>query len=159
MYARSLLVLIDGLGDDPIPAWDGLTPFERAEHPHMDRLAAQGKLEEVSVCGQDLVPGSLTCILRLLGVPKEKIPANRAYLELLAEGRDVSEYEMVLRCNVISQDSAGRLVSFNGMGLTPRELREIAGLFNHFAHTIEFLHLSDYRNLLIMNRKKPSLMY
>lgn len=157
MYARSLLVLIDGLGDDPIPAWDGLTPFERAEHPHMDRLAAQGKLEEVSVCGQDLVPGSLTCILRLLGVPKEKIPANRAYLELLAEGRDVSEYEMVLRCNVISQDSAGRLVSFNGMGLTPRELREIAGLFNHFAHTIEFLHLSDYRNLLIMNRKKAVL--
>lgn len=74
MYARSLLVLIDGLGDDPIPAWDGLTPFERAEHPHMDRLAAQGKLEEVSVCGQDLVPGSLTCILRLLGVPKEKFP-------------------------------------------------------------------------------------
>ena len=50
MYARSLLVLIDGLGDDPIPAWDGLTPFERAEHPHMDRLAAQGTLEEVSVC-------------------------------------------------------------------------------------------------------------
>jgi 2,3-bisphosphoglycerate-independent phosphoglycerate mutase len=48
-------------------------------------------------------------------------------------------------------------VSFNGMGLSDRELKEIAGLFNHFAHTIEFLHLSDYRNLLIMNRKEAVL--
>lgn len=154
---RSLLILIDGLGDDPIPAWNGLTPFERASHPHMDRLAARGRTDAVSICEADVVPGSLTCILRLLGVPKEDFPANRAYLELLAQDRDVSEYEMVLRCNVISQDSAGRLVSFNGMGLSGRELEEIAGLFNHFAHTIEFLHLSDYRNLLIMNRKDAVL--
>ena len=35
---RSLLVLIDGLGDSPIPAWQGQTPFEHAVHPAMDAL-------------------------------------------------------------------------------------------------------------------------
>ena len=117
-----LIILIDGLGDDPIPAWNGLTPFTRAFHPNMDRLIREGRLSQVSICETDVVPESLTCILRLLGVPKEAFPTNRAYLELLAQNRDVSEYEMVLRCNVVSQDSSGRLVSFNGMGLPVEEL-------------------------------------
>ena len=122
-----LIILIDGLGDDPIPAWNGQTPFSRAFHPNIDRLIREGKLSQVSICENDVVPESLTCILRLLGVPKEAFPTNRAYLELLAQNRDVSEYEMVLRCNVVSQDSSGRLVSFNGMGLSFLRLPESAG--------------------------------
>ena len=97
---RSLLVLIDGLGDDPIPALQGRTPFEYASHPVMDEVAATGGLGQISICEQDIVPESCSCILRLLGVDKRDMPQNRAYLELLAHGRDISEYEMVLRCNL-----------------------------------------------------------
>ena len=149
---RSLLVLVDGLGDDPIPAWDGETPFTRSRHPHMDALVETGTLAHVSISGKDVVPGSLTCILRLLGVAKEQFPSNRAYLELLAQGRDISEFEMVLRCNIVSEDEGGRMVSFNGMGLTPRDIEEITAKLGSFSHDIEFLHLSDYRNLLVMTR-------
>ena len=153
----SLIILIDGLGDDPIPAWNGQTPFTRAFHPQMDRLIREGSLSQVSICEEDVVPGSLTCILRLLGVPKEVFPENRAYLELLAQNRDVSEYEMVLRCNVISQDSGGRLVSFNGMGLTSREIGAMARQFCSLTPDIEFIHLSGYRNLLVMDRNENVL--
>ena len=153
----SLIILIDGLGDDPIPAWNGQTPFTRAFHPQMDRLIREGTLSQVSICEEDVVPGSLTCILRLLGVPKEAFPDNRAYLELLAQNRDVSEYEMVLRCNVISQDSSGRLVSFNGMGLTSREIGTMARQFSSLTPDIEFIHLSGYRNLLVMDRNENVL--
>jgi len=153
----SLIILIDGLGDDPIPAWNGQTPFTRAPHPCMDRLVREGSLTQVSICENDVVPGSLTCILRLLGVPREFFPINRAYLELLAQNRDVSEYEMVLRCNVVSQDSGGRLVSFNGMGLSSREMETMAGQFSSISSDIEFIHLSGYRNLLVMNRNEAVL--
>ena len=153
----SLIILIDGLGDDPIPAWNGQTPFTRAFHPQMDRLIREGTLSQVSICEEDVVPGSLTCILRLLGVSKEAFPDNRAYLELLAQNRDVSEYEMVLRCNVISQDSSGRLVSFNGMGLTSREIGTMARQFSSLTPDIEFIHLSGYRNLLVMDRNENVL--
>ena len=67
----TIIILIDGLGDDPIPAWNGQTPFSRAFHPNIDRLIKEGKLSQVSICEKDVVPESLTCILRLLGVPKE----------------------------------------------------------------------------------------
>ena len=51
-----LIILIDGLGDDPIPAWNGLTPFTRAFHPNMDRLIREGRLSQVSICETDVVP-------------------------------------------------------------------------------------------------------
>ena len=35
---HSLMVIIDGLGDDPIPQFGGKTPFEFASHPNIDKL-------------------------------------------------------------------------------------------------------------------------
>lgn len=154
---RSLLILIDGLGDDPIPALQGRTPFAYASHPYMDALIASGGLSYVSVCEQDIAPESCGCILRLLGVAKQDIPHNRAYLELLAQGRDISEYEMTLRCNLAAVDEAGRLTAFNGQGLTPAEMRRAAAACDNVLKDIEFIHLSEYRNLLIMDKEADVL--
>ena len=150
---RSLLVLIDGLGDEPIGAWQGRTPFEYAAHPMMDAVAASGSLAHFSICEQDIVPESCSCILRLLGVDKKDMPQNRAYLELLAHGRDISEYEMVLRCNLAAVDEAGRLAGFNATGLTPQKMQEAAAVCDAVLKDIEFIHLSEYRNLLILDKE------
>ena len=154
---RSLLVLIDGLGDDPIASWQGRTPFQQASHQNLDALAATGGQGAVSICEQDIIPESCSCILRLLGVDKKDMPTNRAYLELLAHQRDISEYEMVLRCNLIAVDSAGRLAAFNGQGLTPAEMSKAAAACDNILKDIEFIHLSEYRNLLIMNKEDSVL--
>ncbi|WP_405383537.1 phosphoglycerate mutase [Phascolarctobacterium sp.] len=154
---RALLVLIDGLGDDPISQWCGRTPFEKAEHPVMDEIAAKGSFAQFSICEQDIVPESCSCILRLLGVDKKDMPTNRAYLELLAHNRDISEYEMVLRCNLAVVDDAGRLAAFNGAGLDQAQMRRAAQLCDDVLKDIEFIHLSEYRNLLIMNREQKVL--
>ena len=45
---RSLLVIIDGLGDDHIPALNGLTPFQYAEHKNIDTLIKLGTYSEVA---------------------------------------------------------------------------------------------------------------
>lgn len=154
---RSLMVIIDGLGDDPIPVWNGLTPFDYAEHKNIDYLVKCGIRSDISVCENDLVPESLSCILRLLGVSREDFPTNRAYLELLAHERDISEYEMVLRCNLVSVDENNVLVSFNGQGLSPQDMLEAAESCNEFWQGIEFLHLSMYRNLLILDKDRRIL--
>ena len=117
----------------------------------MDAVAASGGLGHCSICEQDIVPESCSCILRLLGVDKRDMPQNRAYLELLAHGRDISEYEMVLRCNLAAVDASGRLAGFNAPGLTVAQMQEAAALGDGVLKDIEFIHLSEYRNLLIMN--------
>ena len=155
---HSLMVIIDGLGDDPIPQFGGKTPFEFASHPNIDKLLERGTYSEISICGNDFAAESLGCILRLLGVEQKDFPLNRAYLELLANGRDISEYEMVLRCNLASVDADGRLVSFNAMGLTPDEMAKAAAICNELWQGIEFMHLSEYRNLLILDND-PQILH
>ena len=155
---HSLMVIIDGLGDDPIPQFGGKTPFEFASHPNIDKLLESGTYSEISICGNDFAAESLGCILRLLGVEQKDFPLNRAYLELLANGRDISEYEMVLRCNLASVDAEGRLVSFNAMGLTPDEMAKAAAICNELWQGIEFMHLSEYRNLLILDND-PQILH
>ena len=154
---KTLLVIIDGLGDDAIPELKGKTPFDYARHDNIDQLIKIGSTGFVSICEDDFMPESLGCILRLLGVQQRDFPRNRAYLELLAHDRDISEYEMVLRCNLVSVDNTGRLVSFNAQGLTPAEMEEAALIADAFRTNIEFLHLSHYRNLLIMDKKQDLL--
>lgn len=154
---RTLLVIIDGLGDDSFAAWQGRTPFEKAVHLNMDDLINKGSLQQISISENDIVPESCSCILRLLGVDKKDMPMNRAYLELLANGRDVSEYEMVLRCNLVAVDEAGYLAGFNGAGLTALQMEEAAKFCDDILENIEFIHLSEYRNLLIMNKEAKVL--
>lgn len=154
---HSLMVIIDGLGDDPIKEFGGKTPFEYARHPNIDKLLARGTYSEISICGNDFPAESLGCILRLLGVEQKDFPLNRAYLELLANGRDISEYEMVMRCNLASVDTRGRLVSFNAMGLTQEEMAQAAEICNELWQGIEFMHLSEYRNLLILDNDRQIL--
>lgn len=117
------------------------------------RWLLPGALGSLSICENDIIPESCSCILRLLGVDKKDIPHNRAYLELLAHNRDISEYEMVLRCNLAAVDADGRLAAFNGQGLTPLEMQQAAKQCDGILKDIEFIHLSEYRNLLVMNKE------
>lgn len=154
---RSLLVLIDGLGDEPIKEFNGKTPFAEAAHKNMDSLLANGCYAEVSICEDDIIPESCSCILRLLGVAREDMPLSRSYLELLAHNRDITEYEMVLRCNLVAVNSDGIMTGFNGQGLTPSEMAAAADVCDHILDEIEFIHLSEYRNLIILNKEQNVL--
>lgn len=155
---RSLLILIDGLGDEPIPALQGKNPWQWAQHPNMDKLQWQGTYSELSICGQDIPAESCSCILRLLGVACEDMPKNRAYLELLANGRDISEYEMVLRCNLVAVDEAGRLAAFNGYGLCNAQMQAAAKACDALLSDVEFIHQSEYRNLLVLAKEERVLL-
>lgn len=150
---KALMVILDGVGDESIASLGLKTPLSYAAHPAMDALAAQGTTGKISVSNGDFHAESLKCILRLLGLPSADVPANRAYIELLAHTRDISEHEMVLRCNLVAIDAEGTLLGFNGQGLTAEEMSQAACVVDEHFSNIEFMHLSAYRNLLIMDKQ------
>lgn len=43
---RSLMVIIDGLGDDPIDAFGGRTPFKYARHHNIDKLLKKAHIRK-----------------------------------------------------------------------------------------------------------------
>ncbi len=154
---KSLLLLIDGLGDDPLTLWQNRTPWEQSLRPYMNKISASGKEGKISICQDDIVPESCSCILRLLGVPKDAMPKNRAYLELLANGSDIAEDELVMRCNLVAIDAAGKMTAFNGAGLNNDVMRQAAEQCSNINGDVRFIHLSEYRNLLILPHNEDLL--
>lgn len=144
----TFLLILDGAEEDAL--LDGGSPLDAADMPHLHTLVARG----ISGQAEFFLPGreidSLTCILTMLGVPAGEIPPSRAPLEALGAGIRVGKGDMVCRCNLVSHQS-GRLVSFNGTGLSREQMRAFSAAAAGLAPPgMRLLHLSDYRNLLVM---------
>src|SRR2546422_6553168 len=88
MPNRLLYVCLDGLGDDPIPEFGGLTPLEAAGTPFLDSLAARGRLGSVTTVGAGVAPESDIAVFAILGYdPREEHP-GRGVVEAIGTGMD-----------------------------------------------------------------------
>ena len=65
---KLLYVCLDGLGDDPIPEFDGRTPLEAAVTPALDSLAARGRTGIVVTVGDGIAPESDIAVFAILGL-------------------------------------------------------------------------------------------
>ena len=55
---KYLLIIGDGMADNPVEQLGGKTPLQAARIPTIDRLAAQGLVGSVVNCPKPLPPGS-----------------------------------------------------------------------------------------------------
>jgi len=55
---KIVYVVLDGLGDDPLPQLGDKTPLEAARHPNLDSLAARGRNGTVYTVGKGIAPES-----------------------------------------------------------------------------------------------------
>lgn len=152
---KSILAILDGLSEEKIRELNNMTPLEYAHTPTIDKIAEKGCHKKGIFYPPGRKPDSLSCILSILGVNRDEIPRSRAYLEAAAAGINVEENEAVLRCNLISVRE-NRLESFNGKGLTNKEMDEASELVVT-SGGIKFYHLKDYRNILVLKRNKELL--
>ena len=110
---RGLIVILDGLGDQPNPDLDGRTPLEAAHTPTLDRLVERGR------CGvtDPLRPGTPvdtpTGTAVLFGVPSAEADAlARGPVEAAGVSLDVQPGDVVIRCNfaTMERDDGGGLI-------------------------------------------------
>ncbi|MEG1316203.1 MAG: phosphoglycerate mutase, partial [Oscillospiraceae bacterium] len=64
---KYVLVIGDGMADNPVPELSGKTPLQYASIPYIDTLAARGEVGSVKNCPEGLPPGSDTAILSIFG--------------------------------------------------------------------------------------------
>lgn len=100
MEVKILLIVIDGLGDAPIPELKNKTPLEAAKTPNLDLLAENG------VCGQvkpwvekAKLPTSEDCHLALFGYQPKISNPGRGVLEVLGIGEKISKNDICFRGN------------------------------------------------------------
>ena len=78
---KYLVVIGDGMADNPVEALGGKTPLEYADIPTIDSLAARGTVGSVVNCPKPLPAGSETAILSIFGCDPLKHFSGRSPME------------------------------------------------------------------------------
>ncbi len=104
----SLLLILDGLGDQPVRALGGRTPLEAAETPNLDRLAQEGRTGLCDPIGPGLVPDTASGNLALFGHAPRAL--SRGPIEAIGSGLDLEEGDLALRGNFATLGADGAVI-------------------------------------------------
>ena len=99
---KYIVILGDGMADEPLEALNGQTPLEYAKTPMMDALAGKGELGLVKTVPDSMKPGSDVANLAVMGYDPSKNYSGRSPLEALSVGVAMAENDVALRCNLVT---------------------------------------------------------
>lgn len=99
---KYLVMLCDGMADEPNEALGNSTPMERANKPCMDSLAAKAEVGIVKTVAEGLKPGSDVANLSVLGYEPAVYYSGRSPLEAASIGIDLKDTDVTLRCNLVT---------------------------------------------------------
>lgn len=104
---KYIIVLGDGMADEPLAALDNKTPLMAAVTPQMDLLAEYSEMGLVHTIPKGMKPGSDTANLAVLGYNPEIYYSGRSPLEALSIGVDMKDTDIALRCNLVTLSEDG----------------------------------------------------
>lgn len=99
---KYVVVLGDGMADEPIEALSGKTPLEYADTPALDRLSKLSEIGMVHTIPEGMKPGSDTANLSVLGYDPKLYYSGRSPLEALSIGVPMKDTDVALRCNIVT---------------------------------------------------------
>lgn len=99
---KYIIVLGDGMADEPISELNQKTPLEVADKPNIDALAKSGEVGLAYMVPQGMSPGSDTANLSVMGYNPKIYYSGRSPLEALSIGVDMEPTDISFRCNVVT---------------------------------------------------------
>ena len=99
---KYIVILGDGMADEPLEALGGKTPLECAATPTMDELAGKGTMGLARTVPPSMKPGSDVANLAVLGYDPEQNYSGRSPLEALSVGVPMEGTDIVFRCNIVT---------------------------------------------------------
>ena len=148
---KSIIILGDGMADEPIEALGGKTPMQYADTPYMDKLAEMGVTGRMKTVADGFHPGSEVANMAVLGYDLPTVYEGRGVLEAASIGYDLKPGEMAMRCNLICVE--GDILKNHSSGhITTEEADELIRFLNEKLGSdhIHFYTGVSYRHLLIV---------
>lgn len=151
---KHIIILGDGMADEPCRELGGKTPIEAAETPALDALAKKGRCGMLATVPEGFVPGSEIAHLSLLGYNLPEVFEGRGTLEAASMGIDIAPDEMAMRCNLIciapdgtiKNHSAGHISSEEASELIDALNRELGDGRSAFFSGVSYRHLLKVKN-------------
>ncbi len=154
---KYIVILCDGMADEPLEILDGKTPIEAACTENTDRLARDAEIGMVRTVPEGMAPGSDTANLSVIGYDPKKYYSGRSPLEALSIGAEMSDEDVSFRCNLVTlseeeTDYKDRVIVDHSSGEIPTE--EAAELLDALKSGLKregytFYAGTSYRHLLI----------
>ena len=156
---KYIVILGDGMSDEPMEILGGKTPLEVANIPVMDSLASMGEMGMVQNVPSGMSPGSDVANLSVMGYDPKVSYSGRSPLEALSLNIDMEPDDIVFRVNVvtlteeepyaektITDHSAGEISTADGHIL----MEAIQEAFNN--EEFQFYPGTSYRNIMIWKK-------
>ena len=99
---KYVLMLGDGMADEPLEELGGRTPLAYANTPAMDELASMSEIGMVKTVPEGMNPGSDTANLSVLGYDPKVYYSGRSPLEALNIGVDMKDGDVAIRANIVT---------------------------------------------------------
>lgn len=121
---KTIIILGDGMADEPIQALGNKTPLQAAHKPYIDLLAAKGKSGLLDTIPAGFKPGSEIANLSVLGYNVPLVFEGRGSLEAASMDVDIAPGEMAMRCNVICIED-GKIKNHSAGHISTEEAAEL----------------------------------
>lgn len=148
---KHIVILGDGMADEPIEALGGLTPMQAANTPYMDKLASLGRNGRLQTVPEGFHPGSEVANMAVLGYNMPKVYEGRGVLEAASIGVELQPGDLAMRCNLICVE--GDILKNHSSGhISTEESDELIKFLNKELgnERVIFYTGVSYRHLLVI---------
>jgi 2,3-bisphosphoglycerate-independent phosphoglycerate mutase len=149
---KYLLIVGDGMADYPIPELNHMTPLQVAKKPNINMIAAKGRNGLLKTIPNELIPGSGTAILSVLGYDPKIYYSGRGPFEAASRNINLDKNDIVYRCNLVTEKN-GILIDYSANHIPNKDSKKlIATIKNHFKNLgeVEFFTGLGYRHFLVI---------
>ncbi len=161
---RAIILILDGVGDRPLPELNGLTPLQVARKPNMDSIASSGITGLMDVIEPGVRPGTDTGHIALFGYDPYKYYPGRGPLEAAGIGVELHPGDIAVRCNIATvREEDGKLVVVDRRAgrihrdhvrilveALNNEIKEVNGV------GVEFYPATEHRVVMVLRGKNLS---
>lgn len=150
---KYIVLLGDGMADEPLAELGMKTPLECADIPNMDMMAAKGTLGLVDTIPPGFSPGSDVANLSVLGYDPHSAYTGRGPLEAANMNVKLGPDDVAFRCNLVTIRD-GIMADYSAGHISSAEAEQIILDLDHefgsdsvrFVPGISYRHLTVWKN-------------
>lgn len=150
---KYIIILGDGMADEPIESIGNKTPLQAAKKPSIDKLSELGRNGMLDTIPAGFSPGSEIANLSVLGYDVAQVFEGRGALEAASMGVNINKDEMAMRCNlicvengIIKNHSAGHISNEEAEVLIKFLQKELGNERLSFYNGVSYRHLIKLKN-------------
>ncbi len=154
---KYIILLGDGMADEPLAELDGKTPLAAAKTPNMDRMCRNGKIGLAATVPPGFPPGSDVANLSVFGYDPSDCYSGRSPLEAASMGVELAPEDVAFRLNFVWLEahygklymgdfSAGHISTAESRLLIETLQDELGGDEFSFYPGVSYRHLMVWKN-------------